>query len=191
MTMLTPLGAGGAPYRRRRWWPRVLAVLLVLGLVAAAAGAWWWYRDRQAVEQLPAPVTSRSCTTPTPKVPEKLPEPSQVSVSVANGTDRAGLALDTADAFATRGFVVGDIGNTERPVDEGVALVRYRDQDLAAAVVVASYVPGAQLRPVQRVPDSDVALWIGPDFEGVVSAAEADPSSVAVPPGEPRCRKVR
>jgi hypothetical protein len=192
MTMLTPLGAGGAPYRQRRRWPRVLAVLLVLGLVAAAAGGgWWWYRDRQAVDKLPAPVASRSCTTPTPKVPDKLPKPSRVTVAVANGTDRAGLAVDTADAFATRGFVVGDIGNTERPVDGGVALVRYRDQDLAAAVVVASYVPGAQLRPVQRVPDGDVAIWLGPDFDGVVSASEADPASVAVPPGEPRCRKVR
>jgi hypothetical protein len=193
MTMLTPLGAGGAPYRRRRLWPRVLAVLLVLGLVAAAAGgAWWWWRDRQkTADTLPAPVPSRSCTTPTPKVPDRLPEPPQVTVSIANGTDRAGLALDTADAFATRGFVVGDIGNTERPVDEGVAYVRYRDQDLAAAVVVASYVPGAQLRPVQRVPDGDVALWLGPDFEGVVGAADADPDSVAVPPGEPRCQKVR
>ena len=145
----------------------------------------------ETVDKLPAPVASRSCTTPTPKVPDKLPKPSQVTVAVANGTDRAGLAVDTADAFATRGFVVGDIGNTERPVDEGVALVRYRDQDLAAAVVVASYVPGAQLRPVQRVPDGDVALWLGPDFDGVVSASEADPASVAVPPGEPRCRKVR
>ena len=170
----------------------MLVVLLVLGLVAAAAvGAWWWYRDRQAVEQLPAPVTSRSCTTPTPKAPEKLPKPSQVTVSVANGTDHAGLALDTADTFATRGFVVGDIGNTERPVDEGVALVRYRDQDLAAAVVVASFVPGARLRPVQRVPDGDAAVWLGPDFDGVVSAAEADPASVTVPLGEPRCQKVR
>lgn len=192
MTMLTPLGAGGAPYRRRRRWPRVLAALLVLGLVAAAVGgAWWWYRDRHTVDELPAPAASRSCTTPSPKVPDKLPRPSQVTVSVANGTDRAGLALDTADAFATRGFVVGDIGNTERPVDEGVAYVRYRDQDLAAAVVVASYVPGAQLRPVQRVPDGDVAVWLGPDFDGVVSTTEADPASVAVPPGEPRCQKVR
>jgi hypothetical protein len=191
MTMLTPLGAGGAPYRRRRW-PRALAVLLALGLVAAAAGgAWWWYRDRQAVEQLPAPVSSRSCTTPTPKVPDKLPEPSDVTVTVANGTDRAGLALDTADVLTARGFVVADFGNTERPVDEGVALVRYRDQDLAAAVVVASYVPGAQLRPVPRVPDGDVALWLGPDFDGVVSTAEADPAAAAVPPGEPRCQKVR
>jgi hypothetical protein len=192
MTMLTPLGAGGAPYRRRRRWPRVLAVLLVLGLVAAAAGgAWWWYRDRQAVEQLPAPVASRSCTTPTPRVPAKLPEPSRVTVTVANGTDRAGLARDTADDLTARGFVVSDFGNTERPIDEGVALVRYRDKDLAAAVVVASYVPGAQLRPVPRVPGGDVALWLGPDFDGVVSTAEADPAAVLVPPGEPRCQKVR
>lgn len=193
MTMLTPLGAGGAPYQRRRRWPGVLAVLLVLGLVAAAAGgAWWWYRDRQkAADRPPAPVATRSCTTPTPKTPEKLPEPSQVTVSIANGTDRAGLALDTADVFATRGFVVTDIGNTERPVDDGAALVRYQNQDLAAAVVVASYVPGARLRSVQRVPDADVALWLGPEFDGVVSAAEADTAAVAVPPGEPRCQKVR
>lgn len=188
--MLTPLGAGGAARRPRRRWPRVLAVLLVLALVAGAgAAAWWWYRDQQEVDALPAPVVSRTCTTPTPDLPKKLPEPDQVVVDVANGTDRAGLALDTADELATRGFVVGDIGNTDKPVTRGVAVVRYRDQDLPAAVLVASYVPGAVLRPVAV--DTEVALWLGPDFVEVVDSEDADPTGVVIPPGEPRCRKVR
>lgn len=186
--MLTPLGAGGAAHRTRRRWPRVLAVLLVLTLVAGAAAAWWWYRDRQETDALPGPVASRTCTTPTPDLPKKLPAPDQVVVDVANGTDRAGLALDTADALATRGFVIGDIGNTDRPVTRGVALVRYRGRDLAAAVVVASYVPGAVLRPVASA--GEVSLWLGPDFVEIAGSEDADPSTVVIPPGEPRCRTV-
>lgn len=189
--MLTPIGEGGAAYRRRRRWPRVLAVLLVLALVAAAAGgAWWWFTQRGDTDPQPAASPSRTCTTPTPKPPRRLPDPEQVTVDVANGTDVAGLALDTADELAARGFVVGDIGNTDKPVKEGVAVVRYAEPQLAAAVVVASYVPGAELVPATKV-QGDVALWLGPEFDGLVSRDDADVDAVALPPGEPECRRQR
>jgi predicted dinucleotide-binding enzyme len=108
---------------------------------------------------------------------------------VANGTDRSGLAVETAEAFAARGFVVTDVGNTDRPVKAGSAEVRYRKADVASAVVVASYVPGAKLVKVERVEDATVAIWLGPDFTRVVSSDDADPKAVALPPGKPVCRK--
>jgi hypothetical protein len=185
--MLTPLGAGASASRPPRW-PRVLAVLLVLALLAGAAyGGWWWFTQRADDEVTPSATPSKTCTTPTPKPPKNLPTPSEVSVAVGNGTDRAGLALETADALAARGFVVTSIGNADKPVKQGVAEVRYAKTDLASAIVVASYVPGAELVEVGRT--ADVALWLGPQFDGLVVTRDADTSSVALPAGEPVCRR--
>jgi len=185
--MLTPLGAGAAASRQRRW-PRVLAVLLALGLLAGAAfGSWWWLTQRADDVSTPSASPTKTCTTPTPKPPKKVPDPSEVTVAVGNGTDRAGLAVETADALATRGFLVTSIGNADKPVKRGVAEVRYVKAQLASAVVVASYVSGAELVEVNRTPD--VALWLGPQFDGLLKTSEADTSTVTLPAGEPVCTK--
>ncbi len=185
--MLTPLGAGAAASRPRRW-PRVLAILLALGLLAGAAyGGWRWFTERADDDVAPSTTPTKSCTTPTPKPPKNLPSPSEVTVAVGNGTDRAGLAVETADALVTRGFVVSSIGNADKPVKQGVAQVRYEKGELASAVVVASYVPGASLVEVNRA--SDVALWLGPQFDGVSKTADADASTVVLPADEPVCTK--
>ncbi|MCZ3389724.1 MAG: LytR C-terminal domain-containing protein [Actinomycetia bacterium] len=185
--MLTPLGAGASASRRRRW-PRVLAVLLVLGLLAGAAyGAWWWFGNRADEDATPNTAPSKVCTTPTAKPPRNLPAPAEVTVAVGNGTDLPGLAVQTADALAVRGFVVTSIGNADKPVKQGVAQVRYIKTDIASAVVVASYVPGAELAEVSRTPD--VALWLGPQFDGLVKTSEADTGAVELPALEPVCTK--
>ena len=189
MTMLTPLGAGGQSRRSRRWPRMIIVVLVLLGVGAAAFGAWRWWQQRE--EPAPSPsAASTPCRTPSPTSPQQLPKPSQVTVAVANGTDRPGLALDTADALASRGFVVGDIGNSTKPIRDGVALVRYTDRNLAAAITVASYMPGSELAQVRRTPDSKVAVWLGPEFDGVVPTADADPKSVSLPTAKPICRAV-
>jgi len=185
--MLTPLGKGP---RRSRRWPRVLGATLVVVLVAAAAfGVWWWLAQRSEPNTAPDASPSRVCTTPTPKIPKNLPDPGDVTLAVENGTERNGLAVETADAFATRGFVVVDVGNTDKPVRSGVAQVRYAKGDLRQAVVAASYVPDAEVVEVARVPEGEVAVWLGPDFTAVAKTAEADAKIVALPPGEPTCTK--
>jgi hypothetical protein len=185
--MLTPLGAG--PPRTRRW-PRVVATLAVLAVMAAAGyGAWWWLTQRPEDNPAPAVSPARTCRTPTPPIPKKLPDPRDVTLAVANGTDRSGLAVETADALAARGFVVTDVGNTDRPVKAGTAQVRYRKSDVASAVVAAAYLPGAELLEVKRIEDALGAIWLGPDFTRVASSADADPEGVVLPPGEPVCRK--
>lgn len=185
--MLTPLGAGP---RRPRRWPRVLAALVILALVAAVAyGTWWWLTQRPEDASAPAASPTRTCTTPTPETPKRLPPPSEVTLAVANGTERSGLAVETADTLAARGFDVTDVGNTDRQVKQGIALVRYRKADVAAAVTVASYVGGSQLVEVRRVEDAQVALWLGPDFDRVLSSDDANPRAVTLPAGEPVCRK--
>jgi len=184
--MLTPLGAGAASRPRR--WPRVLAVLLALGLLAGAAyGGWRWLTQRADDVAAPNASPTKTCTTPTPKTPKNLPAPSEISVAVRNGTDRAGLAVETADALATRGFVVSSIGNADKPVKQGVAQVRYAKADLTSAVLVASYVPGAELVEARGIPN--VALWLGPQFDGLVKSGDADTNTVVLPAGEPVCTK--
>lgn len=185
--MLTPLGAGASARRPRRW-PKVLAILVLLALVAGAGyGAWWWLTQRSADVETTTAAPTKSCTTPTPRPPKNLPAPEDVTVGVGNGTDRPGLAVESADALVKRGFVVSSIGNADQPVKEGVAQVRYAKGDLAAAVVVASFVPGATLVAIER--KTDPALWLGPDFEQVIDTAEADPDDVELPPGKPVCSK--
>lgn len=185
--MLTPLGAGVSARRPRRW-PKVLAVLLVLALLAGAGyGVWWWLSQRTGDAAVPRTGPTKTCTTPTLQPPKNLPAPADVTVAVGNGTDRPGLAVETADALVKRGFVVSSIGNAGQPVKEGVAQVRYAKGDLAAAVVVASYVPGANLTERDRA--NGVALWLGPQFDGVSSTDDANPDAVTLPSGKPVCRQ--
>lgn len=191
MSMLTPLGRGGRSSSRshgRRRWPRVLLVLLVLALVAGGSyAAWRWLsHDESAAPVSTAP--SEVCRTPALKSPKALPFPSEVTVAVANGTDRAGLAIETADVLAGIGFDVSDIGNTSKPVKKGVAEVRYPAGELAAAITVASYLPGATLIEVEDGPETTMTLWLGPEFSDVASPDEASPESVTLPTPDPICR---
>jgi LytR cell envelope-related transcriptional attenuator len=187
MSMLTPLGAGGQSRRPRRWLRMIVVVALLVAVVAVSFGAWRWWQQRDDWASSPA-APNPTCRTPSPKTPRPLPEAGEVTVAVANGTERPGLALDTADALASRGFVISDIGNSSKPIREGVALVRYTRAQLASAIAVASYMPGSALAQVRRVPDATVAVWLGPQFDGVVSTADADPGSVRLPAAAPICR---
>lgn len=187
MTMMTPMGQGGRMYPRSRRWPRALAVLVVLALVVAVGAGAWWSLTRDEPAAAPAPTASATCRTKAAKPPKSIPPPGQVMVDVANGTDQAGLAINTSDTLTERGFRIVGIGNTERPVKQGVAQVRYREARLGAAIRLASYVPGAQLVPVPRLRRATVLLWLGPEFAGVATKKKADPSAVVLPQADSVC----
>jgi hypothetical protein len=55
-------------------------------------------------------------------------------------------------------------------------------------ITVASYMPGSELDQVRRMPDAKVAVWLGPQFDGVASGADADPGLVSLPTAAPICR---
>ena len=194
MTMLTPLGSGGRSRGRsssRRRWPKVLVALIVLAAVAAGAFATWrWLQDDTSSPSAVQP--TKVCRTPTVASPQTQLHPTEVTVAVANGTDRAGLAVDTADQLAARGFQVTDIGNTDRSVKSGVAQVRYTPPDLPMAITVAAFIPGSELI---ELPNADkkktVTLWLGPDFDRVLASSKADPTSVTLPAQKPVCHTPR
>ena len=177
-------------YPRRRRWTRVVGVLLVIAVLAAAAfGAWWWLTQRDDAPSGGSASPTKSCRTPTPSLPKSIPPVAHVDVDVANGTDTSGLAIKTADALTRRGFMVVGIGNTDRPVKSGVAQVRYAKPQYAAAIRLASYLPGSELVLAEILKGGAVELWIGPDFGKVASGKDADVTAVALPPVTPICHK--
>jgi len=189
MTMMTPMGQGGRMYPRRRRWPQVIFVSIVVIAVAAGIGygAWRWLDGRNSPDE-PAAEPSPSCSTPSAKPPKDIPPPRQVSIDVFNSTDESGLAINTADDLSTRGFDVQDIGNAPRLMEAGAALVRYHQRDLGAAIRVAAYIPGAELVETKSKRDGPVSLWLGPDFERVLSSGAAKIEAVPLPTSPPVCR---
>jgi LytR cell envelope-related transcriptional attenuator len=189
--MFTPVGAGGRPPGRRSRWRRVLAVLMVMAVVAGfvLGGAWWLFGGGQTgAGATTTPEPSVSCRTPEPRLPDRLPRPADVKLELLNGTDQSGLATQTADAMVLLGFDVVAFGNADNPV-VGVAVVTYGKGDLGDAVVVASYLPGAQLKQVARNTGGVVTATLGPQFAQVATPAEAraNVDAVVLPTPSPIC----
>jgi hypothetical protein len=103
----------------------------------------------------------------------------------------SGLAIETADALTTRGFDVVGIGNTDRLVPDGVALIRYARPQLSASIRLASFVPGAELIEVPTLKGGAVELWIGPDFTEIATKEAAALDAVDLPAPDPICDKAR
>jgi LCP family protein required for cell wall assembly len=88
-------------------------------------------------------------------------KPSDVTVAVRNGTDRAGLAGQAAEALRAAGFVVSDVGNAE-PAQRTV--VRFRQGNEDAARLLAKRLPGdVPVEPAQSGPP--VVLLLGADAQ--------------------------
>jgi len=189
--MFTPIGAGGHGPAHRRSWPRVVAVLLVVALVAGlGVGAYWWFFGGGSADSgaSATPSATSSCRTPKPKLRNPLPPRRLVEVEVLNGTDRSGLATQTADELVVAGLDVVAYGNADAPV-KGVGRVTYAKGDLGYAVVVASYFPGVTLKPVDRNTGGVVTVTLGAEFDKVATPREArdNVATVALPTRAPVC----
>ena len=82
--------------------------------------------------------------------PPPPPRPAQVRVDVYNATYRSGLAGQVATELGGRGFTRGAVGND--PVGsflpQDSAVIRYSEDEEAAAALLAQHVPGARLTKV-------------------------------------------
>lgn len=147
--------------RRRRIRQRLtLAVitLLVVGAGLVAAGMYSGVIGA-ATEADPLPTCA-----PAPRRPAAL-APRQVQVQVFNGSGRRGLAAATAASLRAHTFVVTKVANAPARVTSP-AVVRYGAPGKAAATLLATYLPGAQL--VQDGRDSTVVdLVVGRQFTAV------------------------
>jgi hypothetical protein len=162
--------------RRRHRHERQAALfgVLIAGLAVAALGAFAVFTDA-----IPAPFARGfttaspepgSVTAPAPCPPEgTLPVTYQaVSVTVLNATRRGGLATETADTLASRGFTILSTGNATTSMT-GVARIGFGAAGVGAAYTLAAQIEGATLVLDARA-DATVDLVVGTKFGGLLDA---------------------
>lgn len=119
----------------RRRVTSTITMLVLIGVLVVGA-VWGW---RQLFTDLPGLGTAQpspSCTTEQVKGGEKISS-RQVTVSVYNGGTRSGLAGETLDQLAKRGFGKGDVGNAPADVEVRLVQVWSTVQNDAEAKLVA------------------------------------------------------
>lgn len=205
MSMLTPPGMKGRKYRitgnrypRMRSRPRrrrrnVVAVLAAVVLIGVLS-----YGTLQLVGVLTADEDSggaagagvsraggADCAQPGeeqdgPKLPAALPKPEAITVNVYNATKRTGLAADTADALASRGFTIGEIDNAPPRLDgkveeSGLLLATKQAESAGVVAVVGTQLAGAETgEPKAKGAPDEVDLVIGHGFTELLSPPEAE-----------------
>jgi len=103
------------------------------------------------------------------KEEKALPKASQTTVTVRNGTMRAGIAKEAAAILRARGFTIldKDIGNTENQSVYDQTLIVYKENK-AAAELVAQYLPDntkiVESRGMYRY-DTEIMLVLGSDWD--------------------------
>jgi hypothetical protein len=172
-----------ARQRRRRHTRERQAVVfgvLIGGLAVAALGAAAVYTGGWT-----PPFLSRDFSSPEPTglAAEDSPCPpegatpvpyGQVSLNVLNGTNRIGLAGDTASALAARGFTVGvqsNAGDMGYQGYAGSALIQFGTQGVAAAYTVAAQFDTPKLVLDTRA-DATVDVVVGSSYSALVAAAD-------------------
>lgn len=127
-----------------------------------------------------APETPVPTAVAQPCVPaETLPVPySEVQVRVLNGTDRAGLAGDTAQELTARGFTVLGTANSPTPLAT-TATVHVGQAGLAHGYTLAAQIEGAMIELDTRE-DATVDLVLGDEWTEMI-----DPGVVPLDAAEP------
>ncbi|WP_326598189.1 LytR C-terminal domain-containing protein [Streptomyces sp. NBC_01803] len=205
MSMLTPPGMGGKKFRvtgdryprmrpRRRRGRLVLAVLASVTVLALLG-----YGTLQLIDVFSADdgggsaprarsgVGDEDCAPPArdgrPADTTELPDPAAITVNVYNATRRSGLAQETADALAERGFAIGEVGNAPEDLDgqvdsPGLLLGTAAAAESGALSVLAAQLDGAETgepRSGQDAgADSVLDFVIGESFTELTAADEAE-----------------
>lgn len=108
--------------------------------------------------------------------------PSSISVTLENGTPRAGLARQVGKALAAAGFRVRQVRSAQRS-DYQDTIVRYGADRAESARTVAAALPGAVARLDSSLPPSGLVVTLGRSYRGVkkvtVPVAGKTPSRVS------------
>ncbi|MFE2544159.1 LytR C-terminal domain-containing protein [Actinacidiphila glaucinigra] len=170
MSMLTPPGMGGKyrvtgnqypRMRRPRSKVRIVAVVVTTVAVVGLAG-WGTLQlvDVFGGKSTPAKDTAaqaenaakqRTCKAAAAPgsasaAPTAFPEPGEVTINVYNATAKGGLAKDTADEFAARGFKVGTFGNADPEYDRKVKVAALLIGGHGSKAEAAMKLVGAQIK---------------------------------------------
>ncbi len=135
--------------------------------------------EQPAADEMLARLRGDVVPEPTPTAPEASDDdgsdarsPSDVRVTVLNGSDVTGAANTALQDLGNRGFVRGRAANDDRGTVARTE-VRYRAGNEAAAQLVASYVEGGAELVVDNTLAGDVVVVIGTDFDGIASTPAA------------------
>jgi LytR cell envelope-related transcriptional attenuator len=173
-----------APTREQAAWARqrrqtrtflgiILAVMLI-GLLAF--GNWrWWGIGMGVAAPVPCPV-------------QVVTKPELTSVTVMNGTARAGLATAVAKELKKRHFTVVSVGTEDAGSQiNAVAEVRYGPAGKLAARTVALQFP-AKVKMVQddHTEGVDVTVVIGARYKAMVTAKKGA-AAIALKPEPVNC----
>ena len=158
----------------RRHLTTTVTMLVLVGLLVLGA-TWGW---KSLFADLPETGTTAATPTPTCK-PEKV-EPGQkitakqVRVSVFNGGSRSGLAGQTLDKLAERGFLTGDVGNAPSDIEvkrvQVWSTTRHDDQ---ARLVARQFGKDVKVRHSNQDLGAGVDVIVGDDFKRLVKAPHA------------------
>ena len=107
-------------------------------------------------------------------------DPSEVSVSVFNGSGIAGEAATAASQLEAAGFTVAATGNADS-TEYTATEIRYAAGDEALAATLAASIPGATTAQVDDVESGVVQLVLGSDFNGVGTALATPETTAAAP----------
>jgi hypothetical protein len=97
-----------------------------------------------------------------------LPAPGVITINVYNATSKSGLAKDTADQLAARGFKIGTFGNAPPEYDRKVtqsALLLGGTKATAALKVVSAQVTGTVTKVDAKRSGTTVDVMIGKGFK--------------------------
>jgi hypothetical protein len=170
----------------RRHVITTVTMLILIGIVVLGAVLGW----RALFAELPEDSVSTeepvpSCIPETIGPNEKV-RSSQVRVSVFNGGTKSGLAGETLDALARRGFVEGDVGNA--PADVNVRVVQVwstEENDPRARLVARQFGRNVKVRFSDEDLGVGVDVVVGDRFEQLVKAPRSfrvkKPREVCVP----------
>ncbi|WP_312181219.1 LytR C-terminal domain-containing protein [Arthrobacter sp.] len=142
----------------------LLAVLIAAAIVVQGIAAGWIDLPRPALR----PPPQADC----PAGPYLYQSPDTVTVNVYNSTPTPGLATEVAEALQSRGFKVGQTGNSTVNRDGMTAIILSGPSGEAQAFTVQQQIPSTHYIQDDRK-DASVDVVLGSTYEDLVPVEKA------------------
>ena len=143
----------------------------VLGIFALGFGSGFFTRT---ATYTPADgISPVPCLTLAVIPSDVVPQPSEVRITVLNGSERVGMAGITADILKVRGFKIANVGNFTGGKVKDPAEIHYGPSGALIARLLSAYVPDAYLVQDTRA-NKSVELVIGKGFKRILEQKQAD-----------------